>query len=64
MAVIKAYSTIETKEAVCIGHSGVLFQPDYSGERRGAQKEICYVHIVLRPHRVVPIMISLIAGWS
>ena len=36
------YSTIEIKEAVRIGHNGVLFQPDYAGEGRGAQKEMCY----------------------
>ena len=43
IAVSKIYSTVETKEAVRIGHSGLLFQPDYSGEGGGAQKEICYV---------------------
>jgi hypothetical protein len=43
MAVSKVHSTIETKEAVCIGHSAVLIQPDYSGEGGGAQKEICNV---------------------
>jgi hypothetical protein len=42
IAVSKIYSTIETNEAVRIGHSGFLFQPDYSGEGQGAQKEICY----------------------
>jgi hypothetical protein len=36
IAVSKRYSTIETKEEVRIGHSGVLFQPEYSGEGRGA----------------------------
>ena len=35
----KKYSTIEIKEAVRIGHNGVLFQPDYAGEGRGAQKK-------------------------
>jgi hypothetical protein len=43
IAVSKRYSTIETKEDVRIGHSGVLFQPEYSDEgemQLGLQQKI------------------------
>ena len=43
IAVSKGYSTIETKEEVRIGHSGVLFQPEYSDEgemQLGLQQKI------------------------
>ena len=56
IAVSKVHSTIETKEAVCIGHSAVLIQPDYSGEGEVHKKKFAmsnagsfFVSIVMYP---------------
>ena len=37
------YSTIETKEADCIGYNGFLFPHEYSGEGRGFVSIIMYL---------------------
>jgi hypothetical protein len=44
IAVSNSYNTFETKEVARIGHSGVPFQPEYSGEGRDAQNEMRYVY--------------------
>jgi hypothetical protein len=39
------YSTIETKEAACIGYNGFLFPHEYSGEGRGTYHQDLHLNM-------------------